>query len=73
MQLTPNSYRYMAALLVAYKQLGFPEATLEEFTFIYSLKENTGDHKFYHSNKRHSHNIKPFWNVKSNMGQWKGL
>ena len=43
-QLTLNSYHHMAALLVAYKQSGFPEPSTEEFACIYSLKENSGDH-----------------------------
>ena len=71
MYLTPNSYRHMAALLVAYKLLGFLELTREEFVFIYSLKENTGDHSFYHSSKWHFCDVKAFWNIKSTIGQWK--
>ena len=72
MQLTPNSYRQIATLLMAYKQLGFPKLTIDEFAFIYSFKENMGDHGFYHSSKWYSRNVKAFWNIKSNMGQWKG-
>ena len=68
MHLTPNSYRHMAALFVAYKQLDFLDLTPKEFAYIYSLKENIGDHSFYHSNKWHSPDVKAFWNIKSNMG-----
>ena len=60
MQLTPNSYRHMVVLQVAYKQLGFLEPTPEKFVFIYSLKENTRDHGFYHSSKLHSRDVKAF-------------
>ena len=60
MQLTPSLYHHMAALFVAYKQLGFLEPTPEEFAFI------------YHSRKWHSYDVNSFWNIKSKMGQWKG-
>ena len=70
MQITPNSYRHMIAL-IACKELGFPEPTLEEFAYIYSLKGNYGDYRFYHKSKWHSRDVKAFRNAKDNKGQWK--
>ena len=70
-QLSPNSYHHMVTLFVSYKELKFLDLTPEEFSYIYLVKENTSDYGFYHTIKWHSRNVKAFWNVGSNMGQWK--
>ena len=70
-QVTPNEWAQMIGLFILFVEQKMDPLTLEEFSWLYTLKSCQGDLGFYYFSKRTSKDIQAIIKIKESLGTWK--